>query len=108
MFALTEEIQKSIDNANGRRRTRLLDAADIGIFFETLNEVGDDPKVHTVRRYSGEGFVPNSYKYRADISYLEANRDAETGEWRIGANTADAKRSRGNGALTTINGRAAD
>ena len=102
MFSLTDEIQKSIDNANGRRRNRTLDAKDVEIFFSILNEVAET--AHTVRRYSGDGFVPNSYKYRAEISYIEANKIDN--EWHIAASTCDAKRSYGNGSLTTINGKA--
>ena len=105
MFNLTNEIQKSVAKANGRRKSRTLGKADVEIFFDTLNANSNDPKVNIIRRYSGEGFIPNNYKWAAEISFLQATRDAETGQWNIAAHTTDAKRSHGNGALTTINGR---
>lgn len=98
---LTDKVAK----ANGTRKTRILRQSDIESFVDLVNEA--TPEQHTIRVYSSDGFVPNSYKYRADISYLQATRNAETGEFHIGAGTTDAKRSNGSGSHITINGRAA-
>lgn len=101
------DLQKSVSKANGRRRTRILSQGDVEKFVQLVNENADNPEVHTIRVYSDEGFVANSYKYRADISCLEANRQ-EDGTFHCGAFTVDARRSHGNGSLVTINQRAAD
>ena len=98
---LTDKVAK----ANGTRKTRILRQADVEQFINLVNEA--TPEQHTIRVYSSDGFVPNSYKYRASISYLQATRNAETGEFYIGAGTTDAKRSNGLGSLVTINGRVA-
>jgi hypothetical protein len=56
-----------------------------------------------IRVYSGDGFVSKSYKYWAPIDYVERGYDDGKKYFRIGQ--TDAKRSMGNGSLTTINGR---
>lgn len=98
-----EELQEKVAKANGTRKTRILSQKDVERFVELVNAA--DEKTHTIRVYSSDGFVPNSYKYRSYISYLQANRNPETGKFQIGASTTDAKRSHGNGSLETINGR---
>lgn len=103
MLNQTDLIEK-VAKANSSRKTRILRQSDIQQFIELVNEA--TPETHTIRVYSSDGFVPNAYKYRADISYLQANRNPETGEFEIGASTCDAKRSHANGSLVTVNGRA--
>ena len=97
------DLVESVANANGSRRTRVLDRSDVELFVELVNRANDN--IHTIRVYSSAGFVANSYKYRADISYLQADRQ-EDGTFHCYASTCDAKRSHGNGALVTVNGRA--
>lgn len=99
------DLQEKVQKANGTRKNRILRPSDIERFVELVNNA--TPEQHTIRVYSSDGFVPNSYKYRASISVLTATRDAETGEFVIGGGVVDAKRSRGVGALVTVNGRAA-
>jgi hypothetical protein len=97
------DLMEMAKKANGRARARTIGEAEAQAM---LNLVADaDDTVNTIRVYSQNGFVPNSYKYRCDIRYFEANR--RDGELVIGASTTDAKRSRGVGALVTVNGRAA-
>lgn len=96
------DLQEKVQKANGTRKARILRPADVAQFVELVNNA--TPEQHTIRVYSSDGFVPNSYKYRADISYLQATR-LESGEFQIGAGTVDAKRSHGNGSLVTINSR---
>lgn len=98
-----EELKQKVDNANGSRKTRILHPGDVKNFVELINNA--TPEQKTIRVYSSDGFVPKSYKYRCAISYLQATRNPETGEFQIGASTTDAKRSHGSGALVTINGR---
>lgn len=104
-YQLTQEIKNQVKAANGKRKARILDECDVNCFFEKLNELANNETVHTIRVYAGQGFVPNSYKYRADISYMEAQRNSD-GDFDIIVTTTDAKRSYGNGAVVTINGRA--
>ena len=103
MYTLNE-LMKMAKRANGRNRRRTIGKAEAETIL-SLVESADD-KAHTIRVYSGDGFVPNSYKWPVSIAYFEAQRQ-ENGDWRIIATSCDAKRSHGNGALTTINGRAA-
>lgn len=103
----TAELTEKAQAANGRRKTRTIKPSDIARFEELFAARKDDPKAHTIRVYAADGFVANSYQYRAEISYIEARRAAETNEWNIVVSTCDAKRSRGQGVLETVNGREA-
>lgn len=104
---MNKQIAEAAKKANGTRRSRILSNSDMAEFEQLVEAHKDDPEIRTIRVYSHEGFVPNSYKYRADISVLEAVRSSETGQFSIHGFTVDAKRSHGNGALVTINSRAA-
>jgi hypothetical protein len=53
-----------------------------------------------VRVYSTAGFVPNAYRYRCDIEYVEALRDPEGWKFRIGSTSA--KRSGGSAAREVV------
>jgi hypothetical protein len=108
MYQLTNKVKIMVKKVNGRRKQRTLSTSDVDMFYAKLNEVWEDKNIHTIRVYSSDGFVANSYSYRADISVIEAQRDLETGQFEISVFTVDAKRSRGQGALITINGRAAE
>jgi hypothetical protein len=103
---MLENLDEIIKSTNGTRKARTLDARDAERFTELFNQHKDNQEVHTIRVYSGQGFVANAYKYRADICALQATRQAN-GEWDIRGIVVDAKRSHGNGALATVNGRAA-
>jgi len=59
----------------------------------------------TIRVYSHDGFVPNSYKYRIQIDFVERRYDEEGVKTFFVGNT-DAKRSYGGGAFITVDGRA--
>lgn len=98
------DLESKVQKANGTRKSRILHPADVEQFVELVNTA--TPEQNIIRVYSSDGFVPHSYKYRCDISYLQATRNPETGEFQIGAGITDAKRSRGSGSLITINGRA--
>lgn len=54
-----------------------------------------------VRVYSEQGFVPNSYRSKCLIQYVEAWRD-ETGEWVWVTGWTGAQRSRGHGTRVVI------
>lgn len=53
-----------------------------------------------IRAYSPQGFVPNSYRYRCQIQYVEGV--AVEGGWRVTLGWTGAQRSRGQGALIVI------
>jgi hypothetical protein len=99
-------IGKLAEKANGRRRARTIGREEVESFVALLRKHRRDENVHTIRVYSEEGFVPNSYKYRADITALEATRE-EDGGWTVKALVVRAKRPRGSGPLATVNNRAA-
>lgn len=54
------------------------------------------PAAKRIRRYSSLGFVPNSYKYRCNIQYVELQGNTITVTY------TDAKRSHGKGNLLVI------
>lgn len=97
------DLQEKVQKVNGSRKNRILRPDDIARFVELVNAA--TPDQHTIRVYSSDGFVPNSYGYRAEISYLQAVRNSETGEFDCDADVAGAKRSYGLGPLVTINNR---
>ena len=97
------DLMEMAKEANGRARVRTIGETEAQAI---LNLVADaDDTVDTIRVYSHDGFVPNSYKFPCDIRYFAASR--RDGELVISASTTDAKRSRGQGALVTVNSRAA-
>jgi hypothetical protein len=53
-----------------------------------------------VRVYSNAGFVPNAYRYRCDIEYVEALRGTDGWTFRIGSTSA--KRSGGSAAREVV------
>jgi len=99
------EIRKLAEKANGRRKWRTLDESDVQRFVKLFEENCNNEKIHTIRVYSSEGFVPRSYKWRAPISVLEARRTEEGFEF-VGF-VVDAKRGYGQGSLQTVNSRPA-
>ena len=100
------ELNALATEINGRNRNRTLTLGDVAKFAELLETNRDNAKVTSIRVYSNQGFVPNSYKHRANIAALNATRN-EAGEFVVSGGWFDAHRSHGNGALVTINGRAA-
>lgn len=86
---------------NGRARSRTIGESEAKEMLKLVANADDN--VRTIRVYSRDGFVPNSYKYRCEIRYFEATR--KDGKLVIGASYGDAKRSHGNGSLVTVNGR---
>lgn len=103
---MNAELITKVQSANGKRKTRIIKTSDIEYFENLFNERKDDPAVKTIRVYPDDAFVPNSYKYRAEVTIIQATRNNETGEWLVGAGVVDAKRSHARGAKVTINGRA--
>lgn len=99
------EILKLAQKQNGKRRTRVIDQHEVDQFVKLLRKHRQNPETHTIRVYA-DGFVPNSYKYRAEMTRLTAMRTAPDC-WTIAAETVDAKRSYGEGSTVTLNDRAA-
>lgn len=89
--------------ANGRRRNRTIGEIEAGILLDLLEKAKVDEKIKEIRVYSRQGFVANAYRSRCDISYFSATRHGD--EFRVSAYVTDAKRSHGQGALVTVNGR---
>ena len=101
----TESLQAIAARINGKRKDRIITNSDITRFQDLFNAHENDDAAYSIRVYSEHGFVPNSYKWRAEISYLSATRTSAG--WQISGSTCDAKRSHGNGALSTVNSRSA-
>jgi len=87
----------------GRRKSRTLEPRNIE---RALDEMTEHPEFSRIRVYSSQGFVPNAYKYRVMLSYVEIMRQ-EDGTCKIYAAECDAKRPHSSGALVTVDGRAA-
>ncbi len=95
------DLMEMAKKVNGRARNRTIGEVEAKEIMELVANADD--MTNTIRVYSRDGFVPNSYKYRCEIRYFEATR--KEGKLVIGAGYGDAKRSHGNGALVTVNGR---
>ena len=70
-----------------------------------LRTAATNPDAKRVRVYSGAGFVPNSYKWRCQIQYVEVQRTPEG--LRVSTGWTGAQRSRGAGSLVVVQGGAA-
>lgn len=99
-----EELQASVNSANGARRTRIIGQDEIARMAIEIARADNKAEVTLIRVYSYSGFVPRSYKARADITVLEAIRSPPG--WNIRAIVTDAHRKNGVGAIVTLNGRA--
>jgi len=86
-----------------RATRRALRPSDIDTLIELVSTARK-----SVRVYSSAGFVPNAYRFRCQIQYIEALAPAEPGErWTIRTAWTGAQRSHGAGALRVVDGRAA-
>ena len=97
-----DSLMEMAEKANGRRRRRILTESEASTLVNLMENAAEN--IHIIRVYSQEGFVANSYKSAAPISYFFARKD-DSGEWVVNASVTDAKRSYGQGALVTVNGR---
>ena len=59
-----------------------------------------NPSARRVRVYSGAGFVPNSYKWRCQIQYVEVVRTPEG--LRVSTGWTGAQRSNARGSLVVV------
>lgn len=98
-----DELLEMAKVANGRRRNRLIGEKEANILLDLLEKAENDETIKTIKVYSRQGFVANSYRSKCDISYFYASR--RDNGWHVYAHTTDAKRSYGQGALVTVNGR---
>ena len=80
----------------GLSTKRAIDADEVTTAFARLGEAKS-----RVRVYSSWGFVANSYKYRSDIQFVEAERDAN-GDWVWSTGWGRAQRSFGNAATVVV------
>lgn len=97
MSKITNEIRKlrALLGKPGLATRRACDVRDILICMrETANAAS------RVRVYSSAGFVPNSYKYRCQIQYVEAQKTHD--QWNYSVGWTGAQRSRGNGSLVVV------
>lgn len=53
-----------------------------------------------IRVYSNQGFVPNSYRNKCQIQYVQA--DLMDGEWKWSTGWTNAQRSRSAGSLVVV------
>lgn len=74
---------------------RPIDREDIRIAIRKTREAKK-----RVRIYSDMGFVPNSYKWRCEIQYVECNK-CEDG-WKVSVGWTGAQRPRGIGNLIVV------
>jgi len=102
----TMQLVEMAKAVNGRARTRILGQTEAQTILDLVAQHNETNTVQTIRVYSRDGFVANSYNYRSETRYFEATRNAE-GQLVVGVGACDAHRAHGCGALITINGRAA-
>ena len=103
MYTL-ENLMELAKSANGRAKKRTIGKGEAAEMLGLLEKYQNDENVEVIRVYSQQGFVPNSYKFRCDIRYFEAKK--VDGIFKVLASFSSAQRSRGHGALVTVNGRA--
>jgi len=87
------EILQAAKTIEGKRRQRTLTESDAADFLQLAAE---NPGCR-VRVYSAQGFVSNSYKYRAPITYVEREADGI-----VIVRETDAKRSNGTGSTRVV------
>lgn len=82
----------------GLATRRSIDAHEV---CDAYSAIEHDKAKKRVRVYSAAGFVPNSYRYRCDIQFVEAVRtDDDNWEWSV--HWGSAKRSNGRAATTVV------
>lgn len=98
-----DEIAAALPALNGRSRNRTLARTDV---VDLLNLIVDHPNCQAARSYSAGSFVPNAYKWRAEIAAASATR-REDGAYCVSLGWHDAHRSYGAGHHLTVDGRGA-
>jgi hypothetical protein len=91
-----ESIMEEARRLEGRARKRCLSRGDAKVFVE----LREDNPGKRVRVYSCQGFVPNSYHYRADITFVECGPNGS-----IVVGRTAASRSNGRGSLRVVGNR---
>lgn len=80
-----------------RPRKRALNVSDVDRAAELARSA------HTyVRVYGSGGFVPRSYKFRAEIQYIQATRASGADAWVWSIGWTGAHRPNGRGALEVV------
>lgn len=87
------QILEAAKTIEGKRRQRTLTETDAADFLQLA---AANPGCR-VRVYSADGFVPNAYKYRAPITYVECQPDGT-----VAVRETDAKRSNGGGSTRVV------
>ena len=98
-----ESIENQAETMKGKRRNRYISKKEIDK-MESIDRKAT-LKGKTIRVYSFDGFVPNSYKYFAPIDFIERSYEPETGKKIFRVGQTGASRSHGSGSLITVNGR---
>lgn len=80
-----------------KTRKRAVDVSDV----DRAAELAKSAKKY-VRVYGSDGFVPNSYKWRAEIQYIQAVRMSESDPWEWSIGWTFAQRPNGKGSLIVI------
>lgn len=86
------------ETANEGRKVRTVGRSEVR---KLINAIDQNPKAKRIRQYSADGFVANSYFGKAEIVYVEANKN-EDGSFDCLVSVAGAKRPHGAGSLTVI------
>jgi hypothetical protein len=90
LTALSHEFGKP-----GLSTKRAITAEEVRKALEVL------PKAKSrVRVYSGQGFVPNSYRNKCQIQYLQG--DFIDGEWKWHTGWSNAQRTRASGSIVVV------
>ncbi len=95
-----QQLVKKAEELKGRRKKRFISELEIDkmrILDRKLSLKGK-----RIRIYSFDGFVANSYKYKADIDYIERQYDSD-GNKKIIIGQTSAKRPFGNAPLIAVN-----
>lgn len=87
-----DDIRRNV--AQQRRKRRTLTTSDV----DRAEALAESARTY-VRVYSRDGFVPNAYKYRAEIQYVQGMRASPGEPWAWSVSWTGAHRSYGAGML---------
>jgi hypothetical protein len=98
MTTLTKQLRavRAQVGAPSLRTARSCDWGDVRVALRAASKAK-----RRVRVYSTAGFVPNSYRYRCEIQYVEINKDSD-GRIAIYTGWTGAQRSNARGSLIVV------
>jgi len=93
------QLVRKLRSELGKPGLSTLRACSVSDIFLCIRKTAEAKR--RVRIYSDDRFVPNSYKYRCLIQYVEAVK-SEEGGWTVRTGWTSAQRSSGKGSMVVV------